>query len=106
MLPFDNLMGDSEQEYFVQGMHEALITDLSKVGALRVISRTSAMRYRDTEKSIPEIARELEVDALIEGSVLRADGQVRITAQLILGATDEHLWAKATTVNSKTCWRY
>jgi TolB-like protein len=93
VLPFDNLMNDPDQEYFVQGMHEALITDLSKVGALRVISRTSAMRYQDTDKSIPEIARELNVDALIEGSVLRADGQVRITAQLIQGSTDEHLWA-------------
>jgi TolB-like protein len=93
VLPFDNLMGDPEQEYFVQGMHEALITSLSKVGALRVISRTSAMRYKDTDKSIPEIARELDVDALVEGSVFRADGQVRITAQLIHGATDKHLWA-------------
>jgi TolB-like protein len=93
VLPFDNLMNDPEQEYFVQGMHETLITDLSKLTALRVISRTSAMRYRETDKSIPEIARELDVDALIEGSVFRADGQVRITAQLIRGATDEHLWA-------------
>jgi TolB-like protein len=93
VLPFDNLMNDPEQEYFVQGMHEALITDLSKLGALRVISRTSAMRYQNTDKSIPEIARELDVDALIEGSVFRAEGQVRITAQLIRGSTDEHLWA-------------
>ena len=73
VLPFDNLMNDPEQEYFVQGMHEALITDLSKVAAPRVISRTSAMRYMDTDKSIPEIARELDVDALIEGSVFRAE---------------------------------
>jgi len=93
VLPFDNLMNDPEQAYFVEGMHEALITDLSKIGALRVISRTSAMRYAESEKSLPEIARELDVDALIEGSVLRADGQVRITAQLIDGQTDEHLWA-------------
>ena len=94
VLPFDNLMNDPEQEYFVEGMHEALITDLSKIGALRVISRTSAMRYADTDKTLPEIAQELDVDALIEGSVLRADGQVRITAQLIDGETDEHLWAE------------
>jgi TolB-like protein len=95
VLPFDNLMGDPDQEFFVQGMHEALITDLSKISALRVISRTSAMRYKDTDKAIPEIARDLDVDALVEGSVLRADGQVRITAQLILGDTDEHLWASS-----------
>lgn len=94
VLPFDNLMNDREQEYFVEGMHEALITDLSKIGALRVISRTSAMRYADTDKTLPEIAQELDVDALIEGSVLRADGQVRITAQLVDGETDEHLWAE------------
>ncbi len=95
VLPFDNLMRDPEQAYFVEGMHEALITDLAKIGALRVISRTSTMRYADTDKSLPEIADELDVDALIEGSVLRADGQVRITAQLIEGATDQHLWAQS-----------
>ncbi|MFQ5664785.1 MAG: tetratricopeptide repeat protein, partial [Terriglobia bacterium] len=95
VLPLDNLMGDAEQEYFVEGMHEALITELSKIGALKVISRTSAMRYKDTDKSVPEIARELGVDAVVEGSVLRAGNTVRVTAQLIHGATDEHLWAKA-----------
>jgi serine/threonine-protein kinase len=93
VLPFDNLMNDAEQQYFVEGMHEALVTDLAKISALRVISRTSVMRYQETDKTIPEIARELDVDALIEGSVLRADGQVRVTAQLIDGRTDEHLWA-------------
>jgi serine/threonine-protein kinase len=93
VLPFDNLMNDPEQDYFVEGMHDALITRLSKLGDLRVISRTSAMRYRATEKTIPEIADELGVDALIEGSVLRAGDRVRITAQLIHGETDEHLWA-------------
>ena len=95
VLPFDNLMNDPEQDYFVEGMHEALITDLSKIGALRVISRTSAMRYAETEKSLPEIARELDVDALVEGSVLRADNTVRITAQLIDGESDQHLWAQS-----------
>ena len=94
VLPFDNLMNDPEQDYFVDGMQEALITELSRIGELRVISRTSVMRYRDTEKTAPQIARELNVDALIEGSVLRADGLVRINAQLIDGATDEHLWAE------------
>lgn len=93
VLPFDNLMNDPEQEYFVDGMHDALITGLSKLGSLRVISRTSVMRYRDTEKPIPEIARELDVDVLIEGSVLRVGNEVRITVQLIDGANDEHLWA-------------
>jgi len=92
VLPLDNLMGDSEQDYFVSGMHEALITELSKISALKVISRTSAMRYRNTDKSVPEIARELGVAMVIEGSVLRAENTVRITAQLIEAATDNHLW--------------
>ena len=95
VLPFDNLMNDPEQDYFVDGMHEALITDLAKISDLKVISRTSAMRYKGSDKALPEIARELGVEALVEGSVLRADGQVRITAQLIDGASDEHLWAES-----------
>jgi serine/threonine protein kinase/tetratricopeptide (TPR) repeat protein len=94
VLPFSNMMGDAEQDFFVEGMHEALITELSKIGTLSVISRTSAMYYRETDKSIPEIARELDVDALVEGSVLRVGDRVRITAQLIRGANDEHLWAE------------
>jgi TolB-like protein len=93
VLPFDNLMDDSEQDYFVEGIHDALITGLSKLGSLRVISRTSVMRYKNTGKSLPEIARELDVDALIEGSVLRLGDEVRITAQLVDGTSDEHLWA-------------
>jgi serine/threonine-protein kinase len=93
VLPFDNMMDDPAQDYFVDGMHEALITSLSKLGSLRVISRTSVIRYRDTEKPMTEIARELDVDALIEGSVLRIGDEVRITAQLIDGKSDEHLWA-------------
>jgi len=95
VLPLANLSHDSEQEYFADGMTEALITDLAKISALKVISRTSAMRYKNTDKPLPEIARELKVDALVEGSVLRAGDQVRITAQLIYGATDEHLWAES-----------
>ncbi len=95
VLPLDNLSGDPEQEYFVAGMHEALITVLSKIGALKVISRTSVMRFQETNKSLPEIARELGVEAVIEGSVLRAGDRVRITAQLVHGATDEHLWAES-----------
>ncbi len=93
VLPLDNLMGDPEQDYFVDGMHEAIISNLSRLSALKVISRTSAMRYKDTDKLMPEIARELNVDALVEGSVLKAGNRVRITAQLIHGASDEHLWS-------------
>ncbi len=93
VLPLDDLMGDPEQEYFVEGMHDAIISNLSRLSALTVISRTSAMRYKDTDKLLPEIARELNVDALVEGSVLKAGNRVRITAQLIHGATDEHLWS-------------
>jgi TolB-like protein/tRNA A-37 threonylcarbamoyl transferase component Bud32/Flp pilus assembly protein TadD len=94
VLPLDNLMGDTEQEYLVQGMHEALITELSRIGALKVISRTSVTRYRGGDRSIGEIAAELGVDAVIEGSVLRAGNQIRVTVQLIRAATDEHLWAQ------------
>ncbi|MFH1845238.1 MAG: protein kinase [bacterium] len=94
VLPLDNMMGDAEQDFFVEGMHEALITELSKIGTLRVISRTSAMLYKGTDKSIQEIASELDVDALVEGSVLRVENRVRITAQLIRGTNDEHLWAE------------
>lgn len=95
VLPLENLSRDSEQEYFADGMTEALITDLAKLGALKVISRTSAMRYKGSTKSLPQIASELDVDAVVEGSVLRAGDRVRITAQLIHAATDEHLWAES-----------
>ncbi len=94
VLPLKNLSGDQEQEYFADGMTEELISTLAKIKALRVISRTSAMHYKDTQKSLPEIARELNVDAIVEGSVLRSGNRVRITAQLIHGATDQHLWAE------------
>ncbi len=93
VLPLDNLMNDPEQAYFVEGLHEALIMELSKIKALRVISRTTAMKYLDSGKSVPEIGQELGVDAVIEGSVLRAGDTVRITAQLIEAASDKHLWA-------------
>ncbi len=95
VLPLDNLSHDPEQEYFADGMTEALINNLSKVGALRVISRTSVMRYRTNRKSLPEIARDLRVDAIVEGSVQRSANRVRITAQLIDGKTDAHLWAQS-----------
>ena len=93
VLPLANLMNDPNQDYFVDGMTEALIMDLSKISALRVISRTSAMRFKDTDKSLPEIARELGVNAVVEGSVLRAGDRVRITAQLIGVEPERHLWA-------------
>ena len=93
VLPLHNLSGDSEQDYFVDGMTEALITDLSKISALKVISRTSAMRYKGTDKSLADIAAELDVDAVIEGSVIREGDRVGITAQLIEVATDQSLWA-------------
>jgi TolB-like protein/Flp pilus assembly protein TadD len=97
VLPLTDLAGEAAPEYFAEGMTEALITDLSKISALRVISRTSVMRYKETEKSIPEVAEELGVDAVVEGSVLLAGDDVRITAQLIDGTTDEHLWAESYT---------
>ena len=93
VLPFDNMMNDPEQDYFVDGMHEELITDLAKIGALSVTSRTSVLRYRDSDKSASEIAAELDVDGLVEGSVLRVGNEVRITAQLVHGTSDSHLWA-------------
>ncbi len=95
VLPLANLSQDAEQEYFADGMTEALITDLAKVGALRVISRTSVLQYKGAKKPLPQIARGLNVDALIEGSVLRAGDQVRITAQLIAFNPERHLWAKS-----------
>ncbi|MDQ5858807.1 MAG: hypothetical protein M3542_11105, partial [Acidobacteriota bacterium] len=95
VLPLENLSRDPEQEYFADGMTEALITDLAKIQALRVISRTSIMQYKGAKKPLPQIAKELGVDAVIEGSVMRAGDRVRITAQLIEAATDRHLWAES-----------
>ncbi|MCH7576153.1 MAG: hypothetical protein IIA59_13665 [Candidatus Marinimicrobia bacterium] len=94
VLPLDNLMGDPDQDYFVDGMHEALIADLSKIDALRVISRTSVMQYKGVKKpSLPEIARELGVSAVVEGSILRSENQIRITVQLIGIDPERHLWS-------------
>jgi TolB-like protein/Tfp pilus assembly protein PilF len=93
VLPFQNLSADPGQEYFSDGMTEAIIKELSQIKALRVISRTSVMRYKNTDKMVPEIARELSVDAVVEGSVLKADHDVRITAQLIAAHPEKHLWA-------------
>ncbi len=94
VLPLSNLSGDPSQEYFADGMTEQLITDLAKIGSLRVISRTSVMQYKGTRKSLPEIARELNVDAIVEGSVIRAGQRVRVTAQLLRAPTDQHIWAE------------
>jgi len=94
VLPLENLSRDPEQEYFVDGMTDELITNLAKIGALRVISRTSVMRYKGTKKSLPEIARELNVDAVVEGTVSRSPGRVHITAQLVLAKPEKHLWAE------------
>jgi len=94
VLPLENLSGDPAQEYFADGMTEALISNLAQIRALKVISRTSVMRYKGIRKSLPEIARELNVDAVIEGAVQRSGGRVRVTAQLIRATTDSHLWAR------------
>ncbi len=95
VLPLLNLSGDAQQQYFADGMTEELTTGLAQISALRVVSRTSAMRYRGSDKTIPEIARELGVDALVEGSVLRDEKRVRITVQMIDAGSDTHLWAKS-----------
>ena len=94
VLPLENLSSDS-QDYFAEGMTDELITDLAQISALRVISRTSVMPYKGVRKPLPQIARELNVDAVVEGTVLRSGKQVRITAQLIQAPADKHLWAQS-----------
>ena len=94
VLPLNNLSGDPTQDYFADGMTEALIGNLAPISALRVVSRTSVMRFKGTRTSLPEIARELKVDAVIEGSVQRMHDRVRISVQLIHAPTDTHLWAR------------
>ena len=95
VLPLENLSGDKEQEYFADGITDALTTHLAQIGALRIISRTSAMQFKGTKQTLPQIGRDLQVDAVVEGTVARADNRVRITAQLIEASTDHHLWARA-----------
>jgi TolB-like protein/DNA-binding winged helix-turn-helix (wHTH) protein/Tfp pilus assembly protein PilF len=95
VIPLENLSRDPEQQYFADGLTDALITDLAKQGPLRVTSRTSVMRYLGTRKTIKEIGRDLNVDAVVEGTVTRAGNRVRVTAQLIQVSTDMHLWADA-----------
>ncbi len=94
VLPLANISGDPAQEYFADGMTDALIADLAMIGALRVISRTSVLQYKGTRKTVPQIAQELDVGAVVEGTVLRVGDRVRITAQLIDARRDEHLWAE------------
>src|SRR3989449_2121656 len=94
VLPLKNLSGDPAQDYFADGMTEALITELGKISALQVISHQSVLGYRQTGKPLPQIARELKVDALLEGSVLRSGDRVRITANLVLAVPERHLWAE------------
>ncbi|HEY8267009.1 MAG TPA: TIR domain-containing protein [Steroidobacteraceae bacterium] len=93
VLPLDNFSRDPSQDYFADGMTEMLTANLAQISGLRVISRTSAMQYKGAHKSLPEIARELNVDAIVEGSVLSSEGKVRVTAQLIYAPDDLHLWA-------------
>jgi TolB-like protein/DNA-binding winged helix-turn-helix (wHTH) protein/Flp pilus assembly protein TadD len=93
VLPLENLSADKDQAYFADGMTDELIANLAKIRSLRVISRTSAMGYKGTHKTLSEIARDLNVDAVVEGTVLRSGDRVRITAELVQVATDRHLWA-------------
>jgi TolB-like protein/DNA-binding winged helix-turn-helix (wHTH) protein/Flp pilus assembly protein TadD len=95
VLPLESLSSDASQDYFADGMTDELISDLGQISALRVISRTSMMAYKHTHKSLPQIARELNVDAVVEGTVLRSGDQVRITAQLIEGSADRHVWSQS-----------
>ncbi len=95
VLPLENLSGDREQDYFADEMTDELVTKMAQISALRVASRTSAMHYKGTRKTLREIARELDVDAVVEGTVVRSGTHVRITAQLIDTRTDKHLWANA-----------
>ncbi len=95
VLPLENLSGDASQNYFADGMTDELITDLAQISALRVISRTSVMVYKGAHKPLPQIARELNVDAVVEGTVLHSGDQVRITAQLIEASNDKHLWSQS-----------
>jgi TolB-like protein/DNA-binding winged helix-turn-helix (wHTH) protein/Flp pilus assembly protein TadD len=95
VLPLENLSNDPEQEYFVEGMTDEIITDLAKLPGIRVISRTSAVQYKNTHKTLPQIARELNVDAVVEGTVLREGNRVRIRTQLVYAPTDRHIWAQA-----------
>ena len=95
VLPLENLSGDKEQEYFADGMTDALTTDLAQIGALSVVSRTSATHFKGSKETLPQIGRELNVDAVVEGTVTRSENRVRVTAQLVEASGDHHLWARS-----------
>jgi TolB-like protein/DNA-binding winged helix-turn-helix (wHTH) protein/tetratricopeptide (TPR) repeat protein len=95
VLPLENLSGDKEQEYFADGMTDALITNLAQVESLRVISRTSAMQFKGSKETLPQIGRDLKVDAIVEGTITRGENRVRVTAQLVETSSDHHLWARS-----------
>jgi TolB-like protein/DNA-binding winged helix-turn-helix (wHTH) protein len=95
VLPLEGLSNDPDLEYFADGMTDALITDLAQIEALRIISRTTAMQYKKTRKALPQIARELNVDAAVEGTAMRSGNRVRITTQLLLAREDKHIWAQS-----------
>jgi TolB-like protein/DNA-binding winged helix-turn-helix (wHTH) protein/Tfp pilus assembly protein PilF len=95
VLPLENLSGDTEQEYFADGMTDALTTDLAQIGSLRIISRTSAMQFKGSKETLPQIGRDLKVDAIVEGAVTRGANRVRVTAQLVEASSDHHLWARS-----------
>jgi TolB-like protein/Tfp pilus assembly protein PilF len=101
VMPLANLSGDAQQDYFVDGMTDELITDLAQIGGLRVTSRTSVMQFKDSKQPVPQIASELNVNAVVEGSVMRLGDRVRVTAQLIESKTDRHLWARTYERNSR-----
>src|SRR5262249_8188108 len=94
VLPLDNLSGDPGQEYFADGMTDALITNLAQISSLKVTSRTSVMRYKGTRTPLPDIVKDLNVDGIVEGSVMRSGERVRVDAQLIEASSDRHFWAK------------
>jgi len=102
VLPLENLSRDPDQEYFTDGMTDELITVLGHVGALKVISRTSVMRYKNTIKTVPEIARELHVDAILQGAVLRSGNRARVTVQLTDAVSDRNVWDRVTSAICKT----
>jgi len=95
VLPLENISGDPKQDYFANGVTEALTTELTKISPLRVISWQSVMQYKGTKRPAPQIAHELQVDSVVEGSIIRVGNQVRIALQLIHAPTDRHLWAKS-----------
>jgi len=95
VLPLENLTGDPDQEYFVDGIHDELVTQMAQIGSLKVISRTSVLRYKHEKRPLPQIARELGVDGIMEGAVWRVGDRIRVSAQLIAVPTDRHLWAQS-----------